>query len=583
MAPGGQAGAAGDPAGAGGAAGIAGSGGTDAGSGGAAAAGGAGSGGTDADSGDAGAADGGRAGEPAAGSAAPPETIQVSDRSAMTNAWWAYERAETHTAITSKIQVPTRDGTSLGCTLSRPGTNGVLAEGKFPGLVVEFTPYALQHESYVTEAAFFTKRGYNTVVCNIRGTGDSGGTWQHAGAAQDRLDAYDLVEWLATQPFADGRMGQLGESYGGQTTYGSAVEQAPHLLAIAPMQPPADLYHDVNYPGGIETAAGGDTNNWPPVAELLSFGKISAQAEYDIWHAHPTYDDFWSSRSLRGRHDAITVPVLTIGGWDDGYFRSGTLTNIEGALERTWAIYGPFPHLPPVDLGTCDTACVEDPLPGGVMLAWFDHWVMQLPNVPIPERPTFVSFEGPKAGAGQGYRELSAWVPAGTEATTYELGADNTLSEKASATSPLMFHEPGEAADAGAALTFSTAPLDADRVLIGHPVLALRATLSAGDANFYVQLLDVDASDKETLVNDGFRRASYRDSYTMPTPAPVGEAIDYAIDIRAQHYRFAAGHRVRIRVWGGPKSNVVQPSAVDVTVETGPHSTLRMPHFAAMP
>jgi predicted acyl esterase len=496
----------------------------------------------------------------------------------MTMAWWSYDREAKYTPVVSKVMVPVRDGTQLGCSLSRPGTNGTPAEGKFPGLVVEFTPYALQHDTYVTEAGFFTKRGYNTLVCTIRGVGDSGGSWQHAGAAQDRLDAYDLVEWLATQPFADGRMGQLGESYGGQTTYGAAVEQAPHLKAIAPMQPPADLYLDVNYPGGVETVGGGGVNNWPPVAELLSFGKISAQAEYDVWHAHPTYDDFWQTRTLLGRHSAIKVPVLTIGGWLDGYFRSGTLANIEGALERTWAIYGPFPHLPVVDLGTCDTACVDAPLPGGVMLAWFDHWVMELPNVPIPDKPTFVSYESPKGD----YRELSAWVPAGTDVLSYALGSDGSLAEKASQTDPLTFHEPGEANAMGAALTFSTAALDRDHVLIGHPTLELRAKLSAPDANFYVQLLDVDASDKETLVNDGFLKASHRASHTTPEPAPVGEAIDYKLAIRAQHYRFVKGNKLRIRLWGGAKADLVQPAAVDVTLDTA-HSRLTLPNFAAMP
>jgi predicted acyl esterase len=41
-------------------------------------------------------------------------------------------------------------------------------------------------------------------------------------------------------------------------------------------------------------------------------------------------------------------------------------------------------------------------------------------------------------------------------------------------------------------------------LLVGHPVLHLRATLSAADANFYVELVDVDDKGVESLVNDGF-------------------------------------------------------------------------------
>jgi uncharacterized protein len=501
----------------------------------------------------------------------------ASEPSALTQAWWAYERAPTYSALNTKITVPTRDGIALGCTLSRPAANGVAAPGKFPGLVVEFTPYALQHDMYVQEATFFSTRGYNALVCTVRGTGDSTGTWQHAFSRSDGTDAYDLVEWLATQDFSDGRIGQLGESYGGQTTYGAAVEQAPHLKAVAPMQPPADLYHNVIFPGGIEALPDGAINNWPPIAELLSFGRISAQAEYASDKAHPTYDEYWQDRTLVGRHASIQVPVLTIGGWQDSYFRSGTLMNIEGALERTWAIYGAWPHLPPVDLGTCDLACVEDPLPSGVMLAWFDHWVMELKDVPIPEKPTFVSFENPK-GSSRGYRELSAWVPEGVDAITYELGSDNTLSLSATATAPVTFSEPTES---NAAATFTTSPLDKDRVLLGHASLDVRAQLSAVEATFYVQLFDVDASNTEVFVNDGFLKASHRGSHTTPEPVPVGEPIDYHIAIRPQHHRFAAGHRVRIRIWSGPRADLAQPAPVDVTLITGSSARLRLPGFAA--
>lgn len=169
--------------------------------------------------------------------------------------------------------------------------------------------------------------------------------------------------------------------------------------------------------------------------------------------------------------------------------------------------------MPPVDLGTCDVACAEDPLPSGVILAWVDHWVMELKDLPIPAQPSFVSFENPK-GASRGYRELSAWRPEGVDAMVYELGSDSSLSEHAAASSAVTFHEPTEPS---AAATFTTAPLERERALLGHASLDMRARLSAADAHFYVQLFDVDASDKETFVNDGFLKASHRTSHTTPS------------------------------------------------------------------
>jgi uncharacterized protein len=130
------------------------------------------------------------------------------------------------------------------------------------------------------------------------------------------------------------------------------------------------------------------------------------------------------------------------------------------------------------------------------------------------------------------------------------------------------FHEPGEATTPGSALTFTSGPLARDHVLLGHASLALRAQLTAPDANFYVQLLDVDGGDKEALVNDGFLKASHRNSHVEPEFVQVGTSVDYKIAIRPQHYRFAKGHRVRIRLWGGANNALAQPAPVDVSVET---------------
>ena len=167
--------------------------------------------------------------------------------SGATRAWWDYQRPATFEVESTLIEVPARDGTMLGCRLNRPvGADGPLP-GPFPGLVVEFTPYALMTDLHNAEAVFFAERGYVTVVGTVRGAGRSGGTWGHAHWSQDGLDAADLVEWLAAQPFCDGRVGQFGESYGGQTSYGSAVERPPHLLAIAPMQAPGSLYATTSF------------------------------------------------------------------------------------------------------------------------------------------------------------------------------------------------------------------------------------------------------------------------------------------------------------------------------------------------
>jgi predicted acyl esterase len=128
-------------------------------------------------------------------------------------------------------------------------------------------------------------------------------------------------------------------------------------------------------------------------------------------------------------------------------------------------------------------------------------------------------------------------------------------------------------------VAFTTAPLEADRVLLGHPTLQLRAALSAPDANFYVELFDVAPDGIESLVNDGFLKASHRTSHITPEPVTPGATIDYDITVRADHHRFLAGHRVRIRISGGSARTLVAPDPVEVTLHLDGTSTFRLPGF----
>ncbi|MGF7238987.1 MAG: CocE/NonD family hydrolase [Frankia sp.] len=515
------------------------------------------------------------------GGAAPVGAVRpmgTGPLSATTRAWWSYTRPATFGSVRTSASVAVTDGTRLDCSLVRPARSGAPVAGRFPGLVMEFTPYALARSTYESEASYFATRGYDGLICNVRGTGKSGGTWQHAMSAQDRRDARDLVEWLAAQSFSNGRIGMFGESYGGQTTYGAAIDQPPHLLAIAPLQSPASLYDDVIYPGGIKTTEGGTIDNWPAIGAQLSGKRFTAASEYATNRAHPTFDAYWQQRSFAGEYSAIKVPVLAFGGWNDGYFRSGMLANIEGALGRTWAVYGPWPHQSPIHFPNCPGLCNSAGLSPGILLAWFDKWVKNLPGVPIPAQPTFVSYEGP-TGTGAGWRQVTNYRATGTPTEKLALNQDASLAAVAGTHGSVTFHQPTDPASPGGAATFRTAPLAQATSILGHPSLSLRASLSSTDTNLYVELLDVAPNGRSTFVNDGFLRASHRTSKTDPTPVTAGQVTSFVIPIRAQHYRFAAGHRIAVRISGGAAKTLTPNSApVDVTVVTGTAgSTLTLP------
>jgi predicted acyl esterase len=510
-----------------------------------------------------------------------------------TTAWWSYERPASYEVAGTTIEVVVRDGVTIACELRRPARDGVPVAGRFPGVVVEFTPYVVLRDFYLGEADFFVARGYNALVPSLRGIGRSGGRWDHGSFRQAGRDAHDVIEWFAAQPYSDGRVGMFGESFGGQTSYSAAVERPEHLVAIAPMQSPSSLYHDVVFPGGIKSTERGEIDNWPDVANLTSDGVVDADAEFAANREHPTFDDFWRDRSFVECLDVVTIPVLAIGGWNDSYFRSGTLANVEALPARTWTIYGPWAHFFPVALtddpmfsatdGDDQARAVAEapPMAPGVLLAWFDHWVAARPGVPVPPEPTFTSYEGP-VGVGAGWRELDAWDPDGTGGIEWMLGNAGSLTAAPADPGRVTFHQSGDPGDGLESATFTSPTLVTDQILVGHSSLTFRATLDAPDAHFYVELFDVAADDSETLVNDGFLAASHRRSHTDPTPVPVGTSIEYRVAIRAHHYRFRAGSRVRVRVSGGPASKLTAPAApVTVIIETGATAVLRLPGFIA--
>jgi len=492
-----------------------------------------------------------------------------------TDAWSSYTRAPEYDVVGTTVDVEVRDGVTIACELRRPARDGVPVDSRFPGLVVEFTPYAVLRDMYLGEADFFVRRGYVAIVPLLRGIGRSTGAWDHGSFRQAGRDAHDLIEWFAAQPFSNGRIGMFGESFGGQTSYSAALELPDHLLAIAPMQSPSSLYFDVVYPGGIKTTERGETDNWPDIANLTSEGVIDADAEFAVNRAHTTFDEFWRERAFVDVLDAITIAVLAIGGWADMYFRSGTIANIEALPHRTWTVYGPWNHYfpvaitdEPVVIGEHEHApdMTDTPqLRSGILLAWFDHWIGGVDGVPIPPSPSFTSFEGPP-GIGAGWVELDSWDPS-VVGPAFDLVAEGSTA----------LHQSGDERDV---VTFTTDRLAADEVLLGHPSLTFRASLDADDAHFFVELFDVDPAGAETLVNDGFLKASHRTSHTDPIPVPVGETVEFCVPVRPQHHRFLAGHRVRVRLGGGaPTRLTAPPKPVTITFASDARATLRPPGF----
>ena len=106
------------------------------------------------------------------------------------------------------------------------------------------------HKFEGPDPAFWCAQGY--AVCNP----DPRGSYHSEGdirvwSRKEGEDYFDLIEWLAVQPWCNGKVGTSGNSYLCISQWFAAAERPPHLAAIAPWEGMSDIYRDLVVRGGI--------------------------------------------------------------------------------------------------------------------------------------------------------------------------------------------------------------------------------------------------------------------------------------------------------------------------------------------
>ena len=149
------------------------------------------------------------------------------------------------------VMLPMRDGVRLASDVYRPAFDGDLVDGRFPTILCR-TSYDKSAQRYVDIADYFTPRGYVTVLQDLRGRGESQGTGQyfHVVNVNEGKDGFDTVEWIAAQPWSNGKVGMVGSSHPALTQVLAALYRPPHLVAIWPDVTPINGYQHQQRRGG---------------------------------------------------------------------------------------------------------------------------------------------------------------------------------------------------------------------------------------------------------------------------------------------------------------------------------------------
>src|SRR5947207_10845904 len=137
------------------------------------------------------------------------------------------------------VKIPLRDKVELNATLYLPKT----PDGSAPKTHVVFTLTPYISDSYHARGAYFASHGYVFALVDVRGRGNSSGDFEPF--ANEPRDGHDVVEWLAQQPFCDGKVAMWGGSYAGFDQWATAKEFPPHLATIVPA---AAAHPGLDYP-----------------------------------------------------------------------------------------------------------------------------------------------------------------------------------------------------------------------------------------------------------------------------------------------------------------------------------------------
>lgn len=118
---------------------------------------------------------------------------------------------------------------------------------------------------------FFVARGYAWIDVDVRGSGASTGVWHSPWSPLEVEDGREILDWIATQPWSNGKVGTTGNSYDGTAAELMATLGHPALLACAPRCSLYDVYTDIAYPGGLRLEW--FTSAWTRANQALDAGR----------------------------------------------------------------------------------------------------------------------------------------------------------------------------------------------------------------------------------------------------------------------------------------------------------------------
>jgi X-Pro dipeptidyl-peptidase len=540
--------------------------------------------------------------------------------------------AASYGSVTKEYIVPTRHA-FLHIAVAHPTVGSKVVRAP---AVLTYSPYYGTLGSRLDDASKWTVDGFARISADVIGTGESGGCYDYGGK-REKETGYDLVEWIAKQPWSTGKVGMIGGSYDGTTAMATAVMRPPHLTTIVP-EAAISRWYDYAYSGGMRYTfnnermgrespglvideQGFDT----PVSFDFGISTIPPttydQANYqerlltnapcdEVKHVqngyglNPDYDAFWTERDYAKDAGKVTIPVLVALNWGDWNVKQDTGI-------RFWqnATRSSFRRL------AVGTRWEGHGTPGGeypaLRHAWMDHFLRGVKNG-VEKTPAVISETADSKGT-IGF--VSGPVPKTTDVALYAQqatvnGYDQALlpTKPSAAGTGSMYTLTGNGTESGALAAarqkggtgawFETPALKSDVRLFGSPSVTVWSTVQRTWVTYAVSVVDIDPafytttagtrhpSQKNALlgVTRGWLDSRYRNTLTKRELWKPG-ANGLSIVAKPQDYTFRKGHAIGLLIMGEQAEWVVPKPYDDpaggqgatVTVDTSGKTVLHLP------
>jgi putative CocE/NonD family hydrolase len=479
-------------------------------------------------------------------------------------------------------RVPTEGGATLATDVWLPA-----GPGPFPVVLVR-TPY--HRAGLAATAPRFVERGYAFVTQDCRGKFDSTGSF--TPLQDEAADGLATLDWIANEPWCNGRVGMWGRSYLGIVQMPAAASGHEALRCIVPSVAPGSYFRDwLRYDGCFALANAirwGLTHascptqpalthvDWEALNHLDGPAAIAEQVGFATpaltdWVARDRYDDGWRRLDWDHLYPRVAIPGLHGGGWFDHLTRTQYESQVALPGEQRLLI-GPWGHKTISTRGEGHTrygdwsfgaAADVDVL--GEELRFLDRHLRDVDDGLGDEPPVRVFLMGANR-----WLTATQWPPAEATMESWHLHAGGALSRETPAAdgSDTFRYDPADPVPtlggaiywglertAGPVDVRSTMarddvlrwrgePLSAPMTVVGDTALDLSFATNVEDTDVIARLCVETPDGVVTCLTQGQVRTRFRDDPAEPTPLPAGTPVALRLSMGQTAYEFAAGSRI---------------------------------------